>query len=50
MPFDSAESSSYSEYELAVLVYVFRGSPIVQDEEATEKMAKAVERMGFLRI
>ena len=57
MPLDCTKPSLYSEYKLVVLVRVFRGSPVVQDEKVTEKvervtgkMERVAERMGFLRI
>ena len=47
---DGAESSSHSEYQLAVLVRVFRSSPIVQVGKVAEKIEKVTEKMEFQRV
>ena len=47
---DGAESSSHFEYQLAVLVRVFRSSPIVQVEKVAERIEKVTEEMRFQRI
>ena len=50
MTLDGAESSSHSEYQLAVLVRVFRSSPIVQVGKVAKKIAKVTEKMGVQRV
>ena len=50
MMLDGAESSSHSEYQLAVLVRVFRSSPVVQVGEVTKEMAKVTEKIGVQRV
>ena len=50
MTLDGAKSSSHSEYQLAILVRVFRSSPIVQVGKVVEKIEKVTEKMGFQRV
>ena len=50
MTLDGAESSSHSEYQLAVLIRVFRSSPVVQVGKVAEKIEKVTEKMEFQRV